>query len=312
MSKKLQIPDYIVEKYGTDSVENIKDAKMGSDREDKQLFSNVSVEKALSGDVFKQALKSLGVTYRKELEERQAVFTISTEDADRDGDVILSNGIDTEDYKSNPVVLFAHDTRSLPIGFTLKLYKQSKSTKAVVMFFDDEIDNTGTSETIYRFVKAGGIKGASIGFRPLKARLPTDKEMDERKMGPYGILYEKISLLEWSVVTVPANQNALRSKGLNNSNIETLKSFGLVEDVEDEEDDVSLSDVLEKDNQNIEDEAIILIKALEKRVEELSLKLKDVEEKLADTVQKGSEQSDDSDFGDILSDIEKTIESFKN
>lgn len=307
---KSSVPDHIVDKFGTDSVDAIKDAKLAADGGSKQFFENVIQEKALSSDEFKAALKRLNIAYRKELEERQAVFVISTEDPDRDGDIVKANGIDLEDYQKNPVVLFAHDSRSLPIGVSLKVYKQAKQTKAVVMFFDDQIDNTGTSETIYRYVVAGGIKGASIGFRTIKARYPEAKEAEELGMGKYGVIFEKIALLEWSVVTIPANQNALRSKGLSDANIKGLKDLGVVSE---DEEELGIDDVLEDDEQSKKlDEAIILLKALSDRLNVIDEKVKDIESKMSDPVHKGSEQSDDNLYGDILTDIETAINSLKS
>src|SRR6185503_3521783 len=43
-------------------------------------------------------------------------FTLSTKDVDRDGDRIDPNGWDLSAYRQNPVVLYGHDHKSLPIG----------------------------------------------------------------------------------------------------------------------------------------------------------------------------------------------------
>jgi len=318
MPKKAQIPDYLVEKYGTDSAEEIKTAKQSAERLDTQVFEKVEVEKALSSNEFKSRLKELGIEYRKELEGRQAVFTISTEEVDRDGDIICASGIDTTDYEKNPVVLFAHDSRSLPIGMSLKLYRSNKQTKAVVLFFDDTIDKTGTSDTIFRFVKAGGIKGASIGFKPIKARFPDQKEAEELGMGPYGVLYEKTSILEWSVVSVPANQNALRSKGLKDSSIKHLKTLGLVLEkdgadsaLEIEEEDISIGDLLDDvdEEKNFNDDAIILLKGIKESIDALNKNFNKFVEKTG-PVQEGSDQPEDK-FGGLLEDLNDAIKRIK-
>jgi len=322
MSKKTTIPDYIVEKYGTNSVEEIKEAKANSERIDTQVFEPVEISKGLSSDKFKARLKELGIEYRKELEERQAVFVISTEDVDRDGDIISSTGIDTTDYNKNPVVLFAHDSRALPIGISLKIYKQNKATKAVVMFFDDEIDKTGTSDTIYRFVKAGGIKGASIGFRPVKARFPEKEEAEKLGMGPYGIYYEKVGLLEWSVVTVPANQNALRSKGLKDNKIKKLEELGLVKESDVDQVEYSMPEepeAYEIDITELIDEigseqkdgsgAIILLKEIKESLDNLNKNFSKFIEK-SGPVPRGSDQPEEN-FDGLLSELEKAINRIK-
>jgi len=308
MPKKEQIPDFLVEKYGTDSAEEIKNAKQSSERIDSQTFETVEVSKALSSVEFKNRLKELGIEYRKELESRQAVFTISTEDVDRDGDIVRGNGIDTVDYQKNPVVLFAHDRHSLPIGLSLKLYKSSGQTKAIVMFFDDTIDKTGTSDTIFSFVKTGGIKGASIGFRPIKARFPDSKELETLGMGPYGVLYEKVSLLEWSVCAIPSNQNSLRSKGLSDASIKNLKEIGLVT-VEKQEDKVELNleDVIDDvvPDTKSADDTIIILTSIKESIDELSVNIKGLVEKLG-SVPQGTEQPEEK-FDGILDDLQDAI-----
>jgi HK97 family phage prohead protease len=50
-------------------------------------------------------------------------------------------------------------------------------------------------------VEAGILKAVSVGFRPSKAR-PRGKDID-------GVVFEKSELLETSLVSVPANPNAL-------------------------------------------------------------------------------------------------------
>src|SRR5262245_60381691 len=43
-------------------------------------------------------------------------FTISTDARDRDADTIAVKGWSLENYLKNPVILFGHDSRGLPIG----------------------------------------------------------------------------------------------------------------------------------------------------------------------------------------------------
>src|SRR5262245_28511365 len=45
-----------------------------------------------------------------------ATFVISTMRPDRVGDVVVPEGIVLENYRRNPVVLFGHQSASLPIG----------------------------------------------------------------------------------------------------------------------------------------------------------------------------------------------------
>ena len=290
----------LMERFGTDVLEDIKAKRNLEEETVKSLTNDVEVSKAISSNEFKSKLKELGIPYRKELEERQATFIISTEDVDRDGDVIKSDGIDFSEYNQNPIVLFAHDSSKLPIGVTLKVFKNNKQTKATVMFYDNEIDKTGTSDTIYSFVKANGIKGASIGFRAVKAKYPSPEEAKTYKMPDYGILYEKISVYEWSVVTIPANQNALRSKGLD---VDKMKSLGLVE-VESEEPVTLVSleevEILKSDIKEIKETLNTVMKLLNDEIKKKSV-----------PVIECSEEADES-FKIFVKELENTINKIKN
>lgn len=227
-----KVPDYLQEKFSTNEPEKIRELKENADRLDKQFFEAVE-QKALEASEVKRLCKEAGIKYYEGYEERLSTFTISTEDADRDSDVVLQKGIDLKDYKNNPVVLFSHNSRALPIGATIKMWRNGGKTKATMVHFDGNADDTGLSETIYRMVKAGAIKGASIGFKPVKAYFPDEKEMKDRGMDPWGLVYENIRLLEWSICSVPANQASLaeaKAKALiSEKDIEIAEKFGLID-----------------------------------------------------------------------------------
>lgn len=124
-------------------------------------------------------------------------FTISTDSADRDNDIIKMDGMDVANYKKNPVVFYAHDYRALPIGTsTLKINKHN--IEAELTFVGEDI--YPFAETVRRMVDAGVLRAASIGFKP-----KAGEYNHERK----GLDIHKSELLEWSVVPVPANAECL-------------------------------------------------------------------------------------------------------
>ena len=51
-------------------------------------------------------------------EDGQPAAIISTSRVDRDGDTIDPRGWQLDDYRKNGVVLFGHDSRSIPVGKT--------------------------------------------------------------------------------------------------------------------------------------------------------------------------------------------------
>ncbi len=52
----------------------------------------------------------------KKLNELTFEFTASNEEIDRDGEIIEAKGWDLKNFKKNPVIIYAHDYRTLPIG----------------------------------------------------------------------------------------------------------------------------------------------------------------------------------------------------
>lgn len=131
-------------------------------------------------------------------------FICSTADVDRMGDVVHQNW-DLKTYKKSPIVLFGHD-HSLPIGRAHNVAVKSGNLEAEFEFMDETIDPFAAK--IGRMAKEGWLKAVSVGFRPI--------EMQPRRDG--GMDFMKNELLEISVVSVGANQNALaKSFGLNDS-----------------------------------------------------------------------------------------------
>jgi HK97 family phage major capsid protein/HK97 family phage prohead protease len=133
----------------------------------------------------------------KSTEGSPVVVTISTSAMDRDGDVIDQKGWDLDDYEANPVVLWAHDNRSLPIG-RAKLLKGGDSLRAEVEFAPHAF-----AKEVEAQVRAGFVRAASVGFRP-KLAVPMDPQ---RPWGAQKFLEQK--LLEFSFVPVPSNAEAL-------------------------------------------------------------------------------------------------------
>jgi len=137
----------------------------------------------------------------KKVGERQYEFTASTADQDRDGEVIDVSGWDLKNFKKNPVIMFAHDYRTLPIGRATKIgVRDGKLVNNV------EFPPEGTYEfadIVERLVGAGFLKTESVGFMPKKWEDGDGGEKTPRRT------YTKQELLEISIVPVPSNPNAL-------------------------------------------------------------------------------------------------------
>ena len=138
-------------------------------------------------------------------------FTMSDETSDRYGDTIAADGWELQAFRDNPVALFGHD-HGFPIGVWKDVHvdKKTKSlrgTLAVEKGVSARIDEIG------RLVEVGVLKAVSVGFRPTKPPEPI-KDKDGRET--YGVRFVGQELLECSVVSIPANPNALAvAKSLN-------------------------------------------------------------------------------------------------
>lgn len=139
----------------------------------------------------------------KKLEDRTYEFTASTSNQDRDGEVIEASGWDLKNFKKNPVVMYAHDYRSLPVGKAPRVWVSSDGKLKNTVEFPPE----GTYEfadIVERLVDTGYLKTESVGFIPKKWEDGEGEKAPKRT-------YTKQELLEISIVPVPSNPDALRN-----------------------------------------------------------------------------------------------------
>ncbi len=133
-------------------------------------------------------------------------FVLSTSAEDRQRDVIRQEGWKLQNYRKNPVVLWAHDYEQLPVARASSVYIAGDKLKAVDRFSADH----ELARTVAALYRKGFLSAVSVGFRPLKWAWN-----DERGMGAAD--FDEVELLEHSCVPVPAHQDALieaRSLGI--------------------------------------------------------------------------------------------------
>lgn len=134
------------------------------------------------------------------------IFEISNDALDRHGTQFDIEGISLDNYRNNPVVLWNHGGGlfgggvTVPIGKTVNIQKRGDSLFAEVEF--DKGDQFAAD--IERKVRNGFLNAASVGF------IPRSIERGDEKGDPDVI--EESELLEWSVVPVPSNPEALVSE----------------------------------------------------------------------------------------------------
>jgi len=144
----------------------------------------------------------------------------STPDVDRSGDPpIEQESWNLKNFKKNPVVLFAHDSRNIPIGKVTKLKLDEKGNLAGKIMFavDEGVGIYGDLiKTVYNLYKGKFMSAFSVGFK-------LGEITDDKK----GMKLIKNELLEISCVPVPANALALaKAKGLD------LEALDKVDEIE--------------------------------------------------------------------------------
>jgi HK97 family phage prohead protease len=148
------------------------------------------------------------------VDDRLVKFVITTGEADRENDVIDPSGWDLSSYLKNPVVMFAHDYGSLPIARTVSLESEGDKLIASAEFASKELNPM--AEQVFQMLKQGFLKGASVGFRPKTFQY-------NEKRG--GVDFAQQELLEFSIVPIPANAQALMAAGLPSADMDLLKSW---------------------------------------------------------------------------------------
>lgn len=130
-------------------------------------------------------------------------FIASTEEEDRDGDIIRVAGWDLTNFLNNPAHLWAHNMREdlPPIGKSIRIELQDARMINDVDFFMAE-----EFELARLALKAhlAGVCAESVGFRPLEA---AERRGSEGRV--IGFEFKRQELLEISSVPVPSNPNAL-------------------------------------------------------------------------------------------------------
>jgi HK97 family phage prohead protease/HK97 family phage major capsid protein len=143
-------------------------------------------------------------------------FILSDETPDRMEDVIMADGWDLENFNKNPIALFGHRS-DFPIGKWKNLRVEDRQLKGHL-----QLAPKGTSsriDEIRALVEADILRAVSVGFKPIES-----KDRDGTK---WGSVFTKCELVETSLVSVPANPNALAvAKGLKISSSTLSIVFG--------------------------------------------------------------------------------------
>lgn len=130
-------------------------------------------------------------------------IAISTASVDRDQDTIAIGGWKLDTYRPNPVVLWMHDRWAPPVARSSREWIEGEKLWSEPEFTAKELYPFG--HMIGEMLKAGFLNTASVGFKPLKYVFNEERG---------GVDFLEQELREYSIVTIPANPEALvaRSK----------------------------------------------------------------------------------------------------
>jgi hypothetical protein len=145
--------------------------------------------------------------------KRQIVSKINTGAIDRHRSWIQTLGIDLEEYRANPVVLWEHGQEpvrgKLPIARNgwIRIEKDGLGRlMARTDFRDDEF-----SRMLYDAYVDGGLRGWSIRAIPVEFGRPTREEIRSRPELEDGcdVVYRRSTLVEYSATCLPSNPETL-------------------------------------------------------------------------------------------------------
>lgn len=138
---------------------------------------------------------------------REAEFVISDETPDTYGTIFKISGWDLKRYEKNPVVFYAHrsnsDNPDMLIG-TSEVRVDGNQLIAVVRF--ENADINPVAEKVWQKIQAGTLRMASIGANPKRGHWGDEKLGENSDM----IYFDEQELLEWSIVPIGSNPEALK------------------------------------------------------------------------------------------------------
>lgn len=155
-------------------------------------------------------------------EKRQAEFVISTEAVDTYDTVFKIDGWDLERYNRSPIVFYNHKSWSDDPDMIIGTSEVRVEGDQLIALLTLEEGNP-VAEKVWRKIQNGSLNMASIGANPIEWRWG-DFDKGEN---PDVIYFIRQELLEWSIVPVGSNPDALKRSVENLEEIRTsLKKPG--------------------------------------------------------------------------------------
>lgn len=145
-------------------------------------------------------------------EDRRMTFVASDETRDSYGTVLPVSEWDLERYNNNGIVGYAHNLYgSYDADPDYVIGKGRAYVKGAELLVDIEFEPEGTNkiaDKVWRKLQFGSLNGVSVGFSAQGAHWGEGEEAEDGANPT--LYYTGLELLEVSVVTIPANPNAVR------------------------------------------------------------------------------------------------------
>lgn len=153
--------------------------------------------------------KTLGASFTEMAGGFEAVITAST--IDRDGEVVVAQGMNSKEFEANPVLFWNHDYGQ-PVGKCIRLKRQSEDVLAEFKLASkpDGWEGPFFPEFVGALIGQGIVRGVSIGYVPEQGGMRRATADDRKRYGDaVHTVYSKWKLLEVSVAPLQANPQAL-------------------------------------------------------------------------------------------------------
>jgi HK97 family phage prohead protease len=140
-----------------------------------------------------------------DVDKRTIDFVISTERVDSYGTVFKIDGWDLEAYRANPVVAYNHYALGPDPDTIIGTSEVRVEDNQLVATLSLEEGNP-IADKVLRKLQNGTLRGASIGAIPYEGRYGKKDFGEDEDV----IYFTKQRLVEWSVVSIPSNPDAMK------------------------------------------------------------------------------------------------------
>ena len=228
------------------------------------------------------------VTEARQTEDGSAhQMVIAARERSRNGDELNLRGVSFKSYRKNPVVLWAHDSyRGIPIAKTVKIGHDEQGRIVADFEFNSDDEFAARVENAWN---GGFIRAASIRFMPTKV-----VEMMDEQGRVDRLRIEESDLLEWSLVPIPADPDAVKA-GARALNLPEEIFRGLEPEPEESEPPTE-----EREPEPEPKEADPFINALTERVDALESEVKALSVQEAAQEQTEAPESDEQEDGELV------------